>query len=303
MTFTGTNITPAFATHILCGSIVSGEVELDGNLACSGPGLTVGADGTTIDLNGFTISCTGAGYLGSCQGIPTDIGIDTAGFNNIEIEDGTITGFNFGVVVNGGSNITVEELVITGPAAPAGSIPFTATNPRPPGAQGILVQNTVCPTPIDTIVDIVENDVSNHTEGIALLNAECVNVEENRAHDNNSDPVECSGILLVGSSFNRIVDNDVFRNGENLASDAGILLRNNSDNNTIEENDVTNNFGAGISLRSGSDSNTVDENEISGHTLFGGDLSELGFIPPPGNNYVENCYTTTNIVPAPPVDC
>jgi len=115
--FTFITIEPAFATHIACGSTVSGEVELDGNLACSGPGLTVGADGTTIDLNGFTISCTGAGYLGSCQGISTDIGIDTAGFNNIEIEDGTITGFGFGVVVNGGSDITVKKLVITGSVA------------------------------------------------------------------------------------------------------------------------------------------------------------------------------------------
>ena len=152
-------------------------------------------------------------------------------------------------------------------------------------------------------MDIKKNDLSNHREGIALVNAQCVNVEENRIHDNNSDPVECSGILLVNSSFNRIEDNVVFSNGENLGSDAGILLRNNSDNNTIEDNDVTTNFGAGISLRTGSDSNTVDDNKISGHTLFGGDLSELGVIPAPGNNYVENCYTTTNIVPAPTVDC
>lgn len=191
------------------------------------------------------------------------------------------------------------NLVITGPAAPPGSVPKPApfSNNRP-SAQGIIVLGTVCPDPRDTIVNIKGNDISNHREGVVLLSAQCVNVHRNVIHDHNSDPVECSGILLRNSDFNSIGHNDIFANGENLGADGGILMYN-SHNNVVQSNDVTGNFGAGISLRFLSAGNQVVNNQVSGHTLFGGDLSEL--VLAGVNNYENNCYTTTNISPAPPL--
>jgi hypothetical protein len=38
-----------------CGQVVEGLVELNSDLDCSGDGLIVGADDTTIGLNGHTI--------------------------------------------------------------------------------------------------------------------------------------------------------------------------------------------------------------------------------------------------------
>jgi hypothetical protein len=42
-------------TNAACGQVVEGLVELTSNLNCSGDGLIVGDDGTTIRLNGHTI--------------------------------------------------------------------------------------------------------------------------------------------------------------------------------------------------------------------------------------------------------
>jgi len=146
-----------------CGSTVSGLVVFDSNLACSGNGLTVGADNTTIDLAGFTLSCTGGGYLGSCQSLGCT-GINTAGHSDVLIHGGgTITGYTIGVLVNGGSNVNVRDLTVTGPASPG-----AGSNPRP-AATGIAVTGTICPSPPDTIINVHGNDVSNHREGIELV--------------------------------------------------------------------------------------------------------------------------------------
>src|SRR5712691_8023264 len=128
--------------QVACGGTVTGAVALTSDLGCDGNGLTVGADGTTIDLNGHTISCADpAGYLGSCQGLGF-VGIDTNTHNDVLIKGpGTITGFQVGVKVNMGSNVNVRDLTVTGPASPG-----AGSNPRP-DAEGILVQFTVCPTP------------------------------------------------------------------------------------------------------------------------------------------------------------
>src|SRR5215207_4966381 len=52
-----TNRTPI--TNPACGQVVEGLVELNSDLNCIGDGLIVGADGTTIKLNGHTIRGTG----------------------------------------------------------------------------------------------------------------------------------------------------------------------------------------------------------------------------------------------------
>jgi len=294
ITFTGANITPAFAS-VACGATITSNVKLTHDLNCTdgANGITVGADNVKIDLNGFDINCTGAGYLGSCQGTG-DSGIDTNGFSNITIKGpGTINGWTFGVLVDGGSNINVMNLFVTGPVSPG-----VNANPRPQ-AQGIRIQNTDCPDPLDTIVNIKGNDVTNHREGIALINADCVNVHRNSVSDNNSDPVECSGILLQNSDNNNIGHNDVSANGENLGQDGGIIVDFGSDNNNIQSNDVSGNFGSGISIRSGASNNQVVNNQVSGHTLFGGDLSDLG--AGAGNNFPNNCFTISNISPTPTV--
>jgi len=290
VTATSMNLPTAYGGGLACGDVLIVDTVLTADLNCTNVtgGLTIGAIDVEVDLNGFDINCTGTGYLGSCQSSGT-IGVDQNGFTGMTVTGpGSINGFTFGVLVDAtGANVT--DLFITGPASPNG-------NPRPV-AQGVRVVSILCPDDFDTTVNIHGNEIDNHREGVALINANCVNVHHNVIHDNNSDPVECSGILLQGSSNNKIHANDIFNNGENLGSDAGIILDFSSDNNKIFRNDVTNNNGAGISIRSASTGNTVDHNQVSGHGLFGGDLSEIS--APGVNSYLKNCYTTTNIAPVP----
>lgn len=271
---------PASAGHLACAGAVSGHVVFDSNLACGGNGLTVAANGTTIDLAGFTLSCAGAGYLGSCQSLGFT-GIDTAGFSDVLIMGpGTITGFAVGVHVNGGSNVNVRSLTVTGPASPG-----AGANPRP-GATGILVTGIVCPTPLDTIVNIHGNDVSNHLEGIELVGACCVNVGHNHVHDNNSDPVECHGIKGVNACNNNFNNNLVERNGENLGRDGGLTLTGaGSFGNTVTHNDVSTNCGDGLSARSGAHDNQTVNNEArnNGTSNLGGQC----FAPPPPGSFFD----------------
>jgi len=239
-----------------CGSTVSGHVVFDSNLACSSSnGLIVGADNTTIDLAGFTLSCTGAGYQGTCQGLGFT-GINTNGHSNVLITGSTITGFAVGVLVSGGSDVNVRGLTVTGPASPG-----AGSNNRP-ASTGIEVSGTVCPDPPDTIINIHGNDVSNQREGIELVGACCVNVGFNHVHDNNSDPVACHGILAVNACNNNFNNNLVERNGENLPRDGGLtILGAGSANNTATHNDVSTNCGDGISVRFGANNNQVVNNE------------------------------------------
>lgn len=261
--------------QVACGGTVTGAVTLSTDLACVGNGLTVGADVTTIHLNGHTISCADGGYLGSCQGLGF-VGIDTNTHNDVLIEGpGTITGFQVGVKVNSGSNINVRNLTVTGPASPG-----AGSNPRP-DAEGILVEFTVCPNPRSTIVNIHGNNVSNQREGIMLENANCVNVGFNSVHDDNSDPVECHGILANGSGSNNFNNNTVTRNGENLATDGGLTLEGpGSANNTITHNNVSGNCGDGISARFGATNNNTTNNLAEDNSTSS--LSGRCFDPVPG---------------------
>ena len=65
-----------------CGETVTQDVRLDGDLACAGNGLTVGADGIRIDLNGHTI-----------QGSGTGVGIAITGHHDVTISGGRLRGF------------------------------------------------------------------------------------------------------------------------------------------------------------------------------------------------------------------
>jgi len=292
---TSMNFSTAYGVDVNCGDVLLVDTVLTHTLNCTDAtgGLTIGANDVELDLNTWNINCTEAvpatGYLGSCQGLGT-IGVDQNGFTGMTVTGpGTFDGFAFAVFVDT-TGANVKDLLITGPASPNG-------NPRP-AAQGIVVTDILCPDDFDTTVNIHGNEILNQREGVALFFANCVNIHHNVIHDNNSDPIECSGILLVNSDNNKIHANTIFNNGENAGADGGILLYT-SDNNKIFRNDVSNNNGAGISLRSGSAGNTVDHNQVTGNPQFGGDLSEL--FGSGVNSYLKNCFGTTNVVPAPTV--
>lgn len=112
---------PAAATHLECGDVITEDVTLDSDLVgCTGHGLIVLADNVTVDLNGFTISGTnGAGdHAGITVGLlpagPMQPGgiVEPVVVNGVTVENGTIEGFDAGVVLAGGSGHTVRDLTV-----------------------------------------------------------------------------------------------------------------------------------------------------------------------------------------------
>lgn len=96
----------AFAAHASCGDVVIADLTLENDVTgCAGDGLTVEADGVTLDLNGHTVSGIGTGTgvaIGSTQAV-----ID------VSIVDGVVRGFATGIHVFGGRS-TLSRLSVRG---------------------------------------------------------------------------------------------------------------------------------------------------------------------------------------------
>ena len=91
-------------TVCACGDTVIADTTLVADLTCSGPGLIIGADKVKVDLNGYTLT-----------GSASDLGLDnTGGFEKMQVKNGTIVGFETAVRVEGGADIKLDHLVISG---------------------------------------------------------------------------------------------------------------------------------------------------------------------------------------------
>ena len=97
-----------------------GNYRLTGNLdrpntSVNQPLIRIEADGVNLDLNGYTISGTGAcsrnastGQV-TCAGHQPGSGIQSSGFDDVVIRNGWVSGFFNGIVVTG-SNIRIESI-------------------------------------------------------------------------------------------------------------------------------------------------------------------------------------------------
>ena len=94
------------AGHVACGDTLTADTTLDSDLNCTTtPGLIIGADGITLDLNGFTV--TGSA-CGGCHGIRI------VGFIDVTIKNGTVVGFEQGIRGEGVSRLIIKDLTLTG---------------------------------------------------------------------------------------------------------------------------------------------------------------------------------------------
>ena len=81
----------AASANGLCDTPITSNLTLTANLHCpDGDGLVIGADGIKVDLGGFTVS--GEGMIGTA-------GIRVHGFQHVTIMNGTVLGFDIGVVI------------------------------------------------------------------------------------------------------------------------------------------------------------------------------------------------------------
>ncbi len=94
---------PRAAASDLCGTTILADLKLDHDLICTGPGLIVGADGITIDLNGHTITGPGSG-----------VGINVPNRTGVLIVGGTVRNFLAGVQLVNSTAIVVKDNRFTG---------------------------------------------------------------------------------------------------------------------------------------------------------------------------------------------
>jgi hypothetical protein len=99
---------PARASAIACGSTITASVRLTEDLNCTadttGSGITIGADGVTVNLNGYQI--LGPGDLAGTYGIA-----DT-GYSDVTIEYGAMSNFGTDVDLMGASGSELTGIVV-----------------------------------------------------------------------------------------------------------------------------------------------------------------------------------------------
>src|SRR5829696_8540774 len=86
-----------------CGQVITQNVILTSNLNCAeSDGLIVGASDIVVDLNGHTIS---GPDVDSDAKTSSKVGIMIPNMNNVVVQDGTIEGFQAGILMTGSQNV------------------------------------------------------------------------------------------------------------------------------------------------------------------------------------------------------
>ena len=209
-----------------CGSVITTSTTLAGNVGpCSrNNGLVVGADGVTLDLNGF-------GVLGRANKTGEGAGILIRDRTGVTVRNGRVVDFDAGVAIVGGSANTIENLLAK-----------------------------------DNIGTTKRGDFGD-------------------------------GIVMLNSSGNRILGNDVVHNGPfSGISLVGVSTNNHLEGNVITDNNVGNQADDGIRIEGpGARENVVRSNTVAGSGLDGiAVFSNAGTGPQNDANLIEGNTVTGN---------
>lgn len=264
-----------------CGDTVVADWKFTKDLICpQGHGLIIGADGITIDGAGYKITGTGSaacGWISETDPSVGDCGIYNAGYDNVVIKNMEIEKFCNGIALHGtGSNPVEKNTIETCKIHNNGN----ATDGKSHGIHACFVEGCT----------IKKNDVHHNTgagdacgdggNGIFLYAGRKEYggnvITKNELHDNRK-----GGFLTKMMLHNaEITENHAYRNGQ-----GGIILRcKKSDENLIENNNASGNYGDGIFI--GGKNNTIRNNivknnlagfRISSHDVVGdGDGIDIG---------------------------
>jgi parallel beta-helix repeat protein len=249
---------PAVARHLDCGDRVTSDVRLDSDLLnCPGNGLTVGADGITIDLGGHVVDGSGRGF-GILNGQWGD------GHRDVAIRNGTVRGFRVGVR-SGARGTRVSGLTVTRNAA--GGIALRSRDCRVD--RNVVISNAYGHGIFVGGVSncrIVGNRVAGQLgAGIEVSRSRGHVIERNRVWDNRQ-----AGILLAGTAGVRVARNTVYGN-----AGPGLWLF----DGTTSTDVLANTFAAnesGIAVTLGGATNRITGNSVSGSRKSGIRLVETG---------------------------
>jgi len=176
-------LVPRATTAVTCGQTITVSIVVGNDLSCaSGNGLNVGHASIIINLNGHTFT-----------GNTASVGVNNSGgFSAVTIENGTVSGWNTGVVTNGSTN------KLTGLRA-------TQNNPI-----GLLLHEGSGSTAL--------NNVSFKNAGVGIsATGSNVKVVSNTVRENGGD-----GITVQAATGAVVQTNQVENNGSNGIKDQAV---------------------------------------------------------------------------------
>jgi parallel beta-helix repeat protein len=219
--------------RLSCGDKITRNTTLTADVGpCPTTGIIIGADNITLNLNGHTISGSPGPGNGNAAGIrlPFRSGVTITGLPGNSGKTGTVTGFDAGVLINGGSNNTVEKLVVLDNVGPLDTNSFLG--------DGIAILHS-------SANRIVNNLVAHNGkyDGIAMLGV-------------GSDDNLIQGNVVEGSTDEGL--GDPFNEGFTIGYGTGVIIspfleegdprRGESvHNNTVIDNLIRQNVSSGIS--------------------------------------------------------
>jgi large repetitive protein len=265
--FAGPAIAKSPLTTVHCGDTLTQSVKLANDLTdCSAPGLAIGADAITVDLNGHTIDGT-VTHTDTCRVLPFGIpGIDTGGHNGLTIKNGTVQQFLNGIAVGPGE--------FEGPptVGMANSVVRDITA-RDNSFDGIGIGGDEL-----SYANRIEHNVATGNRcgaGVELHGTHGNRIAHNRSIGNGG-----TGIFVIGLDHSAIEDNKVAGNGGGgMASAFGsdnVIRRNavsgapedgidvSDAGDTITANEVTDGIGGIVVQGFDAAANQVSRNRVSG---------------------------------------
>jgi|SRR5215216_3630200 len=213
-------------TNAACGQVVEGLVELNSDLNCTGDGLIVGSDDTTVSLNGHTIRGPGPDS--------SKVGVSVGNQDGVRIEGpGTIEQFQAGVLASGAKGTSISLVTLR-----ENQIAVFST-----GTEGLqAMQNIITQNSIGTAshssngLQLTENLVT----GNVLAGITFVNTRDSMISTNNVLESQNGIFVDPQSSDNTIQSNNVLRNTVDLNNANGLATNVNSngysDNNCETSN-------------------------------------------------------------------
>jgi parallel beta-helix repeat protein len=204
-------------TNAACGQVVEGLVELNSDLNCTGDGLIVGANGTTIRLNGHTIRGPGPDS--------SKVGISVGNEVGVRIEGkGAIEGFQAGILASGAKGTSVSLVTLR-----ENQIAVFST-----GAEDLQA---------------TQNKITQNSIGTASHSSNNLQLTENLVTGN-----QLAGITFVATDDSLISNNDVRESQNGIYVDSG-SNGNIIESNDVLENklvDLNNANGLAINVNSNS---------------------------------------------------
>jgi len=193
-----------------CGQVVEGLVEFNSDLICNYDGLIVGADNTTIRLNGHT--------LRESDPLSSNVGISVYDNNGIKIEGpGKIEGFQYGIIISdsvgtsiSSMNLTLNQIGISSNSSKGLEIKDNLLTGDV--LNGILLMSTT-----DSL--ILKNNVEKSQNGIFVDAMSQYNtIESNDVHKNAVDLNNADGLAT------NVNANDFFDNNCEISNPVGLCI-------------------------------------------------------------------------------